>query len=324
MGTAERALWEALQTQDWTEPELAILQAQWQAPDFFQDLPETAACNRAIILASLRRDSQQTDDPPLPTGRITSQLFSSPTAAWGELQAGVRASRYRKYGVYEDEQEMLLYYRDKELEFRSAVAAPTWAAMRGLPGITNDGALRRSLSSSLRIPVSTGPKGPGFYGQGFGLLRRAAEAETLRRLAVTALALQRFRLFRGNYPEALDELVPALLPQRPIDFMDGKPLRYRPTDGNHFVLYSVGLDCIDDGGWMTRTNLPPGSFGSGPPSPAQLDAYGCATSGLSKWPFCLNPAFIFPLARTMAPRSKSSASNCAVCHDPGSLGWWML
>jgi hypothetical protein len=32
--------------------------------------------------------------------------------------------------------------------------------------------------------------------------------------------------------------------------MDGKPLRYFPTEDGHFCLYSVGLDCADDGGKM--------------------------------------------------------------------------
>jgi hypothetical protein len=32
--------------------------------------------------------------------------------------------------------------------------------------------------------------------------------------------------------------------------MDGQPLRYRLTDDGHFLLYSVGLDCVDDGGKM--------------------------------------------------------------------------
>src|SRR5439155_20276039 len=38
----------------------------------------------------------------------------------------------------------------------------------------------------------------------------------------------------------------------PIDFLDGKPLRYRRTDDGHFVLYSVGLDCVDNGGEMRQ------------------------------------------------------------------------
>jgi hypothetical protein len=86
---------------------------------------------------------------------------------------------------------------------------------------------------------------------------RASEAEARRRLIVTAIALERFRLQNGNYPQSLNELVPRFLNVPPIDFMDGQPLRYRRTDDGHFILYSVGLDCHDDGGIMRMPNQSP-------------------------------------------------------------------
>jgi hypothetical protein len=84
------------------------------------------------------------------------------------------------------------------------------------------------------------------------LLAGLADAESRRRLVVTAIALERFRGRHGAYPKALQELVPKLLQSPPVDFMDGKPLRYQLTDDGHFVLYSVGLDCVDDGGNVRR------------------------------------------------------------------------
>jgi len=38
------------------------------------------------------------------------------------------------------------------------------------------------------------------------------------------------------------------LQKTPIDFMDGKPLRYRRREDGTFLLYSVGEDGQDDGG----------------------------------------------------------------------------
>jgi hypothetical protein len=69
---------------------------------------------------------------------------------------------------------------------------------------------------------------------------------------VTAIALQRYNLRHGSYPDSLQELVPELRKDSPADFMDGKPLRYRRTDDGHFVLYSVGLDCMDNDGAMPQ------------------------------------------------------------------------
>ena len=81
-------------------------------------------------------------------------------------------------------------------------------------------------------------------------LGRAAEAEARRRLMVSAIALERYRGRHGSYPGDLQALVPELLPSPPLDFMDGKPLRYRLGSDGRFVLHSVGLDCVDNGGEM--------------------------------------------------------------------------
>jgi hypothetical protein len=104
--------------------------------------------------------------------------------------------------------------------------------------------------------------GMRFANRGEGLLGIAAEAEARRRILIAAIALERHRGRHGGYPKALQELVPELLQTPPVDFMDGKPLRYQLTDDGHFVLYSVGLDCVDDGGndrwrWRKDPNGPP-------------------------------------------------------------------
>jgi len=77
---------------------------------------------------------------------------------------------------------------------------------------------------------------------------RIAEAETLRRLTVAALALNRYQLAHHSYPSSLADLVPAYLPELPRDFMDGKPLRYKLNPDGTFLLYSVGEDGEDNGG----------------------------------------------------------------------------
>ena len=68
------------------------------------------------------------------------------------------------------------------------------------------------------------------------------------RLRSVATALERHRLARGRYPDALDELVPALLPAVPIGVFDGKPLRYRRLPEGGHELYSLGKNGRDDAG----------------------------------------------------------------------------
>lgn len=80
-------------------------------------------------------------------------------------------------------------------------------------------------------------------------LRRGNRAECQRRLAITAIALQRHYLSQGRYPTSLEALVPAYLSSSWTDPYDGQPLRYTCLGtGEEFRLYSVGEDLVDDGG----------------------------------------------------------------------------
>jgi len=68
------------------------------------------------------------------------------------------------------------------------------------------------------------------------------------RSARTAVAIERYRLAHTNaLPESLTDLVPAYLPEVPLDLFDGQPLRYRKLP-NGYVVYSIGRDLSDDGG----------------------------------------------------------------------------
>jgi hypothetical protein len=77
---------------------------------------------------------------------------------------------------------------------------------------------------------------------------KAFRAETLARMATVACALERCRLARGVYPEKLEELSPAFLPQPPLDLMNRQPYHYHRTDDGWFEFYSVGLNGVDDQG----------------------------------------------------------------------------
>jgi hypothetical protein len=77
---------------------------------------------------------------------------------------------------------------------------------------------------------------------------KCALTETERRLVITAIALKRYQKLNGEFPEALDRLVPKFMPSVPFDCMDGRPLHYHPRDKDSFLLYSAGEDGRDDGG----------------------------------------------------------------------------
>jgi hypothetical protein len=67
------------------------------------------------------------------------------------------------------------------------------------------------------------------------------------RCAIAAIAVERFRLAHGRWPESLQQLVPEHLAEVPVDPFVNQQLRIRRTpDG--LVTYSVGPDCQDDNG----------------------------------------------------------------------------
>ncbi len=109
---------------------------------------------------------------------------------------------------------------------------------------TGDRTVRPSPMGSMLVPS-------------FIALSTQAELITQRRDgALVLIALELYRRASGGYPASLDVLVPDRLPAVPIDRFDGKPLKYRLRDGRP-VLYSVGLDGVDDGGMP-----PPDPYGN--------------------------------------------------------------
>ena len=65
---------------------------------------------------------------------------------------------------------------------------------------------------------------------------------------LTIIAISRYKLDKDYYPDSLDKLAESgYLKQVPMDPFSDKPLVYRRTEDG-FVLYSVGLNFIDDGG----------------------------------------------------------------------------
>jgi hypothetical protein len=240
--------WQALQAQGWTDEQLGTLQREWESVDFFKALPETAAFTRASMAAMCQRERGE----PLSSALGLRGMGHSLRNIWSAIVYRWRQVGYRHQGSYEDERALLLHYRDRELEVRRAVQCPTWVEMRQLPGVTNFVPFISKLDSRMRSVLNARQMQMAVQRGGQSFLGRAAEAEARRRVLVAAIALERYRGRHGSYPTTLQQLVPELLQQPPVDFMDGQPLRYRPSEDGHFVLYSVGLDCTDNGGEMRR------------------------------------------------------------------------
>jgi hypothetical protein len=78
--------------------------------------------------------------------------------------------------------------------------------------------------------------------------KRFAFGQSSADLARTAIAIERYRLARGEFPESLDALAPQFVAKVPHDVIGGQSLKYRRTSDGQFVLYSIGWNEADDGG----------------------------------------------------------------------------
>jgi hypothetical protein len=258
--TASHAAWQALQAHSWTEDQLMALQREWEAPDFFNGLPETMAFLGACTVNTCIQERQTSPGSGRPLKDTLEDAFHSPGSLVADAKYRLDRAQYRAVGTYEDEHDLLLFFHDREMELRKAISAVTWLDMRVLAGVTNPVPFRSKYFSSMQAMLNSRQLTHSFQLEGKSLLGRAAETEAQRRLVIAAIALERYRLARGSYPKELQAIVPDIVKSVPVDFMDGKPLRYRLCESGAFVLYSVGLDGIDDAGKFPAASKAPPSY----------------------------------------------------------------
>lgn len=233
--------WQALQFNHWPDNRLSVLQSEWESVDLFTNLSTTMGLER---VEQFNYSQNLLQNPPAATyqlAMIARNVLNDPLKAFEEAGRNYQDLNYRGNRVLNDEKNLLLYFRDRELELRRADQSPSWAQMRAMPGITNPVPFD-SPTHRVTTIANAGAR------VAFRLAASAANAEAERRILITAIALERYRGKYGSYPYSLTQLTPEFLRVPLPDFMDGQPLRYRPTSDGHFLLYSVGLDCVDDGG----------------------------------------------------------------------------
>ncbi len=71
------------------------------------------------------------------------------------------------------------------------------------------------------------------------------------RCGIAAVAVERYRLANGRWPNNLDELMPRYLSVVPLDPFDGQQLRYRRLEDG-VLIYTIGAERKDDGGQRVR------------------------------------------------------------------------
>jgi len=235
--------WQALQCGDWPDAKLASLQHEWESADFLAFVPDTAAFDCAQSLEDGRGWARQPLCNNLSFWELARMTVGDPASGFSEIKDGFELMRFRKSGVFVDEKNLLLEMTNRVNQLRRAIQSPTWAEMSALPGV--------NLNEPFQSEYGPATDNINFHRESAqGVLARIAPAEARRRLLIVAIALERYRGKHGRYPAMLSSLAPEFLKAVPADFMNGRPLRYRLADDGHFVLYSVGMDCVDNGGEM--------------------------------------------------------------------------
>jgi len=79
-----------------------------------------------------------------------------------------------------------------------------------------------------------------------------AKHQTWINQARLAIAIERYRLKHERLPAALPELVPVFIAKLPHDLIGGEPLRYRRLTDEHFLLWSVGWNEVDEDGTVAE------------------------------------------------------------------------
>ncbi len=257
---ARDATWWGLQADTWTEEQLAGLQREWEQGSRLADLPQVVAATRVRMLeyCGERRVSKRLSDRL----RYPDPRLIPPASAWKWFETcflcypadflregpalvvwNVLGALYPWHGSYRDEAAILRYFRDQECEIKEALTLPTWARIMSTAAITHEPKPLRGCRWSSLVQEFNWMRGYSTK----EVLKLAAATEALRRVTAGALAIERHRLRHGVYPESIREVAPlAAMPL--VDFMDGKPLRYRRLPDDRFLLYSVGLDGEDNGG----------------------------------------------------------------------------
>ncbi len=233
LGLTTQAYWEALQAPGWSDTQLAELQQALERIDVLGKMPRTLEVERAnhlVFLDQLRGGGSSAAGGPQPAVARPSPLGRLILVFW-RSSWGAR------------EHLICLQCWQRQIERERALAAGTpWVRLPAMPVPRNDRYSRLLARVSLR----------GFIWSLAPNLTRADEVvlrnETGRRLAIVAIALERYRLRHGQYPETLDALTPEFLGELPPDPADGQPLRYRVRADASPLLYGLGPDGADGGG----------------------------------------------------------------------------
>lgn len=231
-------LWEGLKEEAWTEPQLAEFQRT--LADFNLLTDYTNAISR-VVLAYIQVWREIPERPR--SDAVLSALGSDYV---------LNSAAQLQPDAWWFDNCLQLYYAGQSLQQQVDVASGriqvqmNWSSFNDLP---IDAGSRELFQQSIWLGAN-----PAVI----------AFVQTAVNQASIACALERFRLAKNAYPQALSELVPAFLGDVPHDAVSGRPMAYQFLAPDDFILRGVGPNGIDDRNkpfsddwlWAYSTNSP--------------------------------------------------------------------
>ncbi len=277
-----RATWEALQSPCWTEPQLEGIQAVWQTNRHAEDMLRSLEMERAIFAETL--DLLQKGDPV-----VVKEFFGSSESTEADIfdrYVSVHVTAPFWTEIWGEQARLHFLEQSQQMIEAGRRALKTkcladWeagcAAFRKWDNSRTAFDMLRFWPSALLL---SGVERTGL---------KVIQFETAKEMTITAIALKRYALRYGRYPPDLGALAPEFLSAPPLDYMAGRPLRYKLNSDKAFTLYSVGDDEHDDGG---DASLAPGKD----------EYYGFWTGRDAVWPTAATLEEIQTAAKISAKR----------------------
>jgi hypothetical protein len=227
------ACWDALQSDRWTETQLATLQERWGRWNV-SSRPAHGLEGDRVLGFAIGNEYRKIGSKPTPT-----VAQGAPKA----LRPFVETT-WHGFGAPYDLAAYLEQTQDRIEAVRLLEAGAPWSKVKAaLEACDLKHQPRWTWQNEYLIP---------FTSTAIPRVDKAAlfvaKMETLRQMVITAIAIERHIKRNGLPPKSLSELIPGLLQELPHDCFSGQPLCYRLSENGGYLLYSVGTNGSDDGG----------------------------------------------------------------------------
>jgi hypothetical protein len=256
------ATWNILQATNVTDENLVQLQRDWEALEITSPLKDSFLFERVNELRMFDSFRQSPTNAPwwlstilIQKGYNYEQIGKGDSARWGFVDKSPALKKLlNRISIPWDEAQWRWFWSFED-EIR---AQPIWeVVLEGTSQLATNHAFlftqafvktnfaRLNTDSLTNDPFET--ESQNAVSQLYAI-HKAAMAEVIRDVVITAIALKRHELRHQQIPDSLTELVPDFLNAVPTDYMNGQPLHYRRNADGTFLLYSVGENGKDDGG----------------------------------------------------------------------------